>query len=115
MMCISVDLPEPDGPVIATSSFSPIRRDTVRSATTSSSPVLYTFVTSTRSITGVAPSVSSEPKAADGTEASGTAGFASGLNGRRRTMMRRGRCPSDGSDRQLPSPRPVRGSRPGVG
>ncbi len=37
---MSVDLPEPDGPTIATKSPSSMRSDTDRSAATSSSPVL---------------------------------------------------------------------------
>ncbi len=39
-MCISVDLPEPDGPVIATKSFSSIRTETSRNAATSNAPVV---------------------------------------------------------------------------
>ena len=35
-MCISVDLPDPDGPMIATNSLSSIRSDTSRRAATSS-------------------------------------------------------------------------------
>ena len=34
-MCISVDLPEPDGPMMATNSFSSMRTETSRSAATS--------------------------------------------------------------------------------
>jgi hypothetical protein len=39
MMCISVDLPEPDGPMIATYSPSSIRSETPPSAATSTEPV----------------------------------------------------------------------------
>ena len=38
-MCISVDLPEPDGPTMATNSLSSMRIDTSRRAATSSGPL----------------------------------------------------------------------------
>ena len=38
-MCISVDLPEPDGPLMATNSFCSIRIETSRRASTSSDPL----------------------------------------------------------------------------
>jgi len=38
-MCSSVDLPEPDGPMIATFSPSSMRKSTPRSAATSLSPI----------------------------------------------------------------------------
>ena len=38
MMCINVDLPEPDGPTTATNSPRSMRIDTDRSAATSSEP-----------------------------------------------------------------------------
>ena len=44
MMCISVDLPEPDGPVIATHSPLAISSETPPSAWTSASPIPYTLV-----------------------------------------------------------------------
>ena len=44
MMCISVDLPEPEGPVMATHSPLAISSETPSSAWTSASPVPYTLV-----------------------------------------------------------------------
>jgi len=51
-MCISVDLPDPDGPMIATYSPVVIRSETPRSASTSNAPVRYTLPTSSSSMTG---------------------------------------------------------------
>src|SRR5512136_2931442 len=52
MMFISVDLPEPEGPMMATISPCCTWNDTPRSAFTSTSPILYVRVTSLTSITG---------------------------------------------------------------
>ena len=40
-MCLSVDLPDPDGPVIATNSPGSTSSDTPRSARPSTSPTMY--------------------------------------------------------------------------
>src|SRR5205823_3009243 len=44
-MCISVDLPEPDGPVIETNSPAPMLQSTPRNACTAFSPESYVLVT----------------------------------------------------------------------
>jgi hypothetical protein len=58
-MFMSVDLPEPDGPMIATYSLRPIARSTPRSARTTSPPMSYSRlmprVTMTQRVSG-APS-----------------------------------------------------------
>ena len=51
-MCMSVDLPEPEGPMMATYSPSSIVRLTPRRAATEREPVRYTLVTRSRSMTG---------------------------------------------------------------
>ena len=51
-MCMSVDLPEPDGPMMATYSPWSMVRLTPRSAATEMDPVRYTLVTRSRSMTG---------------------------------------------------------------
>ena len=45
MMCIRVDLPEPDGPMIATKSPCATSRSTPRRASTSTTPVEYVLRT----------------------------------------------------------------------
>ena len=50
-MCMSVDLPEPEGPMMATYSPCSIVRLTPRSAATEIDPVRYTLVTRSRSMT----------------------------------------------------------------
>ena len=59
MRFISVDLPEPDGPMIATYSLRRMARSTPRSARTISPPMSYSRlmprVTITQSLPGVAP------------------------------------------------------------
>jgi hypothetical protein len=57
MMCMRVDLPEPDGPITATNSPVSIRSDTPRSAATSSGPLRYSFTIWCSSITGVPATV----------------------------------------------------------
>src|SRR5438045_3645001 len=52
-MCINVDLPEPDGPMIATNSPPLIRNDTSRNASTSSEPARYVLPTPVNATTGV--------------------------------------------------------------
>ncbi len=53
-MFISVDLPEPDGPAMATNSPAAISRLTPRSARTSTSPIWKTLVTSWTAMSGAA-------------------------------------------------------------
>ena len=61
-MFISVDLPEPDGPMIATSSFAPMLRSTPRRAWTVSAAIRYSrvipwrrMIASTAVVTGQPP------------------------------------------------------------
>ena len=49
-MCISVDLPDPDGPITATYSPSPISASTPRRASTRMAPVSYVLRTSASSM-----------------------------------------------------------------
>ena len=51
-MCIRVDLPDPDGPMIDTYSPGSIVNDTPRRAATAMVPVRYTLVTFSSSMTG---------------------------------------------------------------
>ena len=51
-MCISVDLPEPDGPVTARNSPCPTSSDTPRSARTSTSPTVYVLTRLRTEMTG---------------------------------------------------------------
>ncbi len=53
-MFIRVDFPEPDGPMIATSSLGSIARSTPRSAWTVSAAIRYSFVMPSRRMTGSA-------------------------------------------------------------
>src|SRR5882757_11116507 len=73
-MCISVDLPDPDGPMIATYSPCSIESETPRNASTSIAPVLYTLRTASSSMTGAVAigaigSVSAAGLATDATDA----------------------------------------------
>ena len=52
-MCISVDLPEPDGPVAATNSPGSMSSDTPRSACTFTSPTSYVLMRSRTEMTGI--------------------------------------------------------------
>ena len=54
-MFISVDLPEPDGPMMATTSPASTRSDTPRRADTSTVPILYSLATSRTSIMAPLP------------------------------------------------------------
>src|SRR5664280_566836 len=56
MMFISVDLPDPDGPTIATNSLRLIERSTLRSASTFTAPVSYTLRTPARAMLAPSPS-----------------------------------------------------------
>src|SRR4051812_16952728 len=70
-MCISVDLPEPDGPVTATNSPASTSRFAPRSARTVTSPTWYVLKRSRIEITGISCSLPSAAAAA--TAAAGTA------------------------------------------
>src|SRR5581483_798456 len=54
MMFMRVDLPEPEGPMMATNSPRPISSETPRRACTSTSPSVYRLVTSRIRMTGTA-------------------------------------------------------------
>src|SRR4051812_10090093 len=63
-MCISVDLPEPDGPVTATNSPASTSRFAPRSARTVTSPTWYVLTRSRIEITGMSCSLPSASAAA---------------------------------------------------
>src|SRR4051812_46271880 len=63
-MCISVDLPEPDGPVTATNSPASTSRFAPRSARTVTSPTWYVLTRSRIEITGISCSLPSASAAA---------------------------------------------------
>src|SRR5882757_2030171 len=82
-MCISVDLPDPDGPMIATYSPCSIESYTPRNASTSIAPVLYTLRTASSSMTGavaigVIGSVTAAGLATDATDAPATRELSAG-------------------------------------
>src|SRR3954463_10923220 len=84
-MCISVDLPEPDGPVTATNSPASTSRLAPRSARTVMSPTWYVLTRSRIEITGIERSLPSATAAATAT-AAGSAGPAATLRSEQRVV-----------------------------
>src|SRR5687768_16999606 len=74
-MCMSVDLPEPDGPVAATNSPGSMSSDTPRSACTFTSPTVYVLTRSRTEMTGMTE-LSAATTAAAAREALSAAGKA---------------------------------------
>src|SRR5687768_15317327 len=73
-MCMSVDLPEPDGPVTATNSPFSTSMFAPRRARTVTSPTMYVLTRSLTAMTAMARALSSSPAAAPTTAAAaGTA------------------------------------------
>src|SRR5918994_7640216 len=63
-MCISVDLPDPEGPVAATNSPGSMSSDTPRSACTFPSPTSYVLMRSRTEMTGITDLPAAPPAAA---------------------------------------------------
>src|SRR5687768_9342976 len=91
-MCISVDLPEPEGPVAATNSPGSMSSDTPRSACTFTSPTSYVLMRSRTEITGITDLPAAPPAAAPGAwESAAREALTSAAQSRERSARRRRR------------------------
>src|SRR5580704_6778732 len=99
-MCMSVDFPEPEGPITARKSQSFTVRDTESTARTSASPSPYTLHTSTRRMISAATSAAGADGAATAAEAAAAEAAAAGEAPANATGGRRNRA-ADGRDHHL--------------